>query len=370
MDRDGDQQHAEDDDRGRAGVDDLGRHARVEVHAGSHRRVARPTSATIDRRPEQAGQRQDPQLRQGRIEDAEGHRGGDELGEGGQDTDGEGGRRGVGRQPHRQEGRGEHPHDQHELELGRVDQDGQPAARGLEQHPLVDHRQLEVRVRVVDRLVPRLGHGDDGERRGAQQQRRREPAAAGGRPGAGDHAQVRGARRQGGTREGEQERRLHERRDRDLAAAAHAAERAAGVEGAQRQDEAREGQEADDHQQVPPAVERRPIADDRHQEGRHHHRGEDERRRQRRSSGPRRRSRAPPCATTWRGPGTAAGAMVRAGTGGAPSRACVIPSSSGAASRTSATWTTAEDERLDRRRDVHQRASTSRTSTAITVYAR
>ena len=34
-------------------------------------------------------------------------------------------------------------------------------ARVLEERPLVDHRQLEVRVRVVDRLAPGLGHDDE-----------------------------------------------------------------------------------------------------------------------------------------------------------------------------------------------------------------
>ena len=49
---------------------------------------------------------------------------------------------------------------------------------GLEQHALVDHRQLEVGVRVVDRLVAGLGDGDDRERAGGEQERRRVPGRA------------------------------------------------------------------------------------------------------------------------------------------------------------------------------------------------
>ena len=71
---------------------------------------------------------------------------------------------------------------QHAVRMGqehlRREHEHEPVARGgppleigevapgvLEQRPLVDHRQLEVRVGVVDRLAPRLGDDDERERR-------------------------------------------------------------------------------------------------------------------------------------------------------------------------------------------------------------
>ena len=79
--------------------------------------------------------------------------------------------------------RGEHEHEpvprrRRPLQVGEV------AARVLEQRPLVDHRQLEVRVGVVDRLPAGLGDDDERERdarraRAPGSTRRAVPAVAG-----------------------------------------------------------------------------------------------------------------------------------------------------------------------------------------------
>ena len=130
MDRIDDQQHPEDDDRGGAGVDDLGRHAggpgscrqpqarREADHApGSTAVASRPGSARIRSfarvasRTPRAIATATSLARAARTPTA----------------------RAAGdasvASAHRQEDRGEQPHDQDELELGRVGQDGQPAAR-------------------------------------------------------------------------------------------------------------------------------------------------------------------------------------------------------------------------------------------------
>ena len=106
-------------------------------------------------------------------------------------------------------------------------------------HRLVDHGQLEVRGRVVDRNAARLGDDDDEEAGEGQQVARVERGAA------REHAAHQPAEREradGEPRgeEPEHQRRLGERRDRHVAARAHAAERAAGVERGGRQREAAE----------------------------------------------------------------------------------------------------------------------------------
>ena len=53
------------------------------------------------------------------------------------------------------------------------------AAGELEHRPFVDHRQLEVRVGVVDRLSSRLGDDDERERNGGE--RRARASSRGGR---------------------------------------------------------------------------------------------------------------------------------------------------------------------------------------------
>ena len=101
----------------------------------------------------------------------------------------------------RQEDGAEQAHDHDQLELRRIGEHGQAPARGLQHHALVDHGQLEVRVRVVHRLVAGLGDSDDGERRSAEQQRRGERGQAQGGAVAGDDPQVRAPRRRDTDRE-------------------------------------------------------------------------------------------------------------------------------------------------------------------------
>ena len=130
--------------------------------------------------PEQRGRRADPE-QPGREEDA--HLRDERLDE-------------------RQRGR---EHDEHEREqcdleprLGRVgDEDlrrqdehdpvpccraplqvGEVATAVLEQRAFVDHRQLEVRVRVVDRLASRLGEHDEREPDRTERETRRRPDGA------------------------------------------------------------------------------------------------------------------------------------------------------------------------------------------------
>ena len=94
------------------------------------------------------------------------------------------------------------------------------AAGVLEQRALVDHRQLEVRVGVVDGLAAGLGDHDERERDRAERERRARPDLGPG--GAGDHpAQVGRRRRRAPQREREDERRLDEDRERQVAARAH-----------------------------------------------------------------------------------------------------------------------------------------------------
>ncbi len=295
---------------GGAGVDER-RGRGVTPAATAGRRV--PMSGQDRGHAEQAGQGEDPQLGEARVEQAEADgRARRSFASAGADATSRTAT-GVGRRGHAERAgrpRTNRPDDDDELQLRRVGEHRQAPARGLEQHALVDHRQLEVGVRVVDRLVPGLGDGDDRER---ARRRGAAPASATAslrpRPGAAiaprSVVPAPRARRPRGPAGAPAPRALAIATSR---LAAHAAERAAGVERRERQDEPGEGQQPDDDEQVAPAVERRPRAR-RSAPGarRDDHRGEDDRRRRRRSAGSRRRSRPaalpPPLA---RGRGTAA----------------------------------------------------------------
>ena len=94
------------------------------------------------------------------------------------------------------------------------------AARVLEQRAFVDHRQLEMRVRVVDRLAPRLGDHDKRERDRTECQCWVGPCGRASRPR--DHLhEVGGAGDKRGDGERQHERRLKEHGDREVAAGAH-----------------------------------------------------------------------------------------------------------------------------------------------------
>ena len=254
----------------------------VGGHAGSHSRAASAVERQQRRRaPSRPGRARIRSLAIAGVEERRATGRDDELDQ----RDRQRRRRAAGSElvaggAERQEDRDEQPDDDDQLELRGVGQQRQPPARGLEQHALVDHRQLEVRVRVVDRLVAGLGDGDDRERGGGEQERRGEAAPARGGAVGRDRAQVGRSRgRDARRRARAASARLDERRDGDLAAGAHAPERAAGVERGERQHEPREREQAEDDEQVAQSGERRPCGDDRDQQhgddhGREHdHRG-------------------------------------------------------------------------------------------------
>ena len=155
--------------------------------------------------------------------------------------------------------RGEHEHEpvprrRRPLQVREV------AAGVLEQRPLVDHRQLEVRVGVVDRLA--AGLGDDDEREGdrAERERRARPDGRPGGPGddrrAGRSSPVTSA----GDGEREDERRLDEHRDRQVAARAHQREAVRDVPGGGGEREARQREQPGEGERVvADAPVRRPL---------------------------------------------------------------------------------------------------------------
>ena len=99
----------------------------------------------------------------------------------------------------------------------------------------MDHRQLQVGVRVVDRDPPRLGDNHDQERPEGEQRPDAQTAP--------HHRRERG--RTGGKRhrkQDQQQRRFDERREGDLAAGPHPAEIAPRIERGQRQGEPRQGE--------------------------------------------------------------------------------------------------------------------------------
>jgi hypothetical protein len=113
----------------------------------------------------------------------------------------------------------------------------------------VNHRQLEVRVRVVDRLAPGFGDGDEGESDCAERQCRAPPDVRACRR-RDDAPQIRraGNERRDGDRE--HERRVDEDGERQVAARTHQREAAADVPGGCGDDESRQGEHADERERV------------------------------------------------------------------------------------------------------------------------
>ena len=126
----------------------------------------------------------------------------------------------------------------------------------LEDHGLVDHRELQVRARVVHGQPS--GFGDDHDHEGDQGQNplwRGQPGGMRERP-RDDGRQVGGA---SGDREGEdrhEQGRLGQGPDRHGTACTHAPERRAGVEAAERQKDRAEKEEEDHREQVSGPAER------------------------------------------------------------------------------------------------------------------
>ena len=120
----------------------------------------------------------------------------------------------------------------------------------LEQHALVDHGQLEVRIGVVDRDAAGLGNSHHQQRAQGEQARRTERRPATGQPVGG---QPPGSVVPAGMREREdrrQQRWFDQRRDGHLAAGAHGAECGPGVQRGQRLGEPGEREQRGDRNHV------------------------------------------------------------------------------------------------------------------------
>ena len=128
--------------------------------------------------------------------------------------------------------------------------ESQIRARVLEHHGLVDHGQLEMGTRIVDREATALGHDHDDEgHQGQQALRGGQPQGMGERAGD-DGRQVGGV---GGHRQGEngdQQCRLGQGPDGHGPAGPHAPEGRPRVEGPEGQGDRAEQQQEDDGEQV------------------------------------------------------------------------------------------------------------------------
>ena len=123
------------------------------------------------------------------------------------------------------------------------------AARILEQRPFVDHRQLEVGVRVVHRLPPGLGDRYEREGQRAESERRGRPGLRACRR-VDDPAQVGRARDERRDRERQHEGGFDKHREGEIATRAHESEAVRDIPGRGRDGEAREREEAQQHERV------------------------------------------------------------------------------------------------------------------------
>ena len=144
-----------------------------------------------------------------------------------------------------------------QLDRGRPLDEGQVAAGVLEDHRLVDHRELEVRGRVVDGQAPGLGQGHDEERAEREQVAGAQGRSRSRHGARHDLTEVGGARAEGEREDREGDGGLGEGSHGHLAAGSHAAERRARVEPGQREEEGAEQEKVDDDEQVADPVERR-----------------------------------------------------------------------------------------------------------------
>ena len=160
---------------------------------------------------------------------------------------------------------------------GPLDQREMPR-RVLEDHRLVDHRQLEVRRRVVDRNPRVLGQRHHRERDAGEGEARIDRQLAV-RERVDDRRQ---RRRAGDQRCGEQhhqQRRLGEEADEHLAPRAERAERGADVHRGERDEHAGQREQPDQRDRVGGARERQVGGERRHDRRRAAHRAEDDVRR-------------------------------------------------------------------------------------------
>ena len=127
------------------------------------------------------------------------------------------------------EHRGDQGGEQRQLERGGVENAAEIGPAEIEDDHLVNHGELEVGGRVVHRDLAGLGEQEDEKRPGDQDQRRSEEGSPRHRRAEeARHVPPAGDERKG--REAEEESRLGERRDRDLAARPHALEARARFE--------------------------------------------------------------------------------------------------------------------------------------------
>ena len=176
-----------------------------------------------------------------------------------------------------------------ELDRRPVEHGGEGGAAVVEDHDLVDHRQLEVRARVVDgdaRVLGERDHeqpDDDQHHRGGGSLPRRADAG-------GEHARELERPAELHERHQAQEQRgLRQAREGHLAGRAHALERRARVERGGGREEAAQGEQVREQDEVAGEVHGRgPAAE-----------GQDERRRRRRRQRSRRARRERP--SSWSG---------------------------------------------------------------------
>ena len=149
----------------------------------------------------------------------------------------------------------------------------------VENHDLVDHRQLEVGAGIVDRHAAALREQDDEETRGDEQQRRRalEPEAPLRRAQHLGETQRARETRQG--QEGEEERRFGQPGETDLACRAHALEGRTGVERRRGREEPAEGEEVGEEDEVAGERDRSGERAERHQQAGEQRRGDRQSRR-------------------------------------------------------------------------------------------
>ena len=143
----------------------------------------------------------------------------------------------------------------------------------LEHHRLMDHREFQVRRRIVYGNATGLGDQHDeepGQRKDvarAKERARNERAAHNG-------AKIERPRRERSCEEPQHQSGLGERRNRHLAAAAHAAKRAAGIEGGDRKRKPAERENPNESKDSTGALQGRRRDQDRYQRRRCHGRGE------------------------------------------------------------------------------------------------
>ena len=135
----------------------------------------------------------------------------------------------------------------------------------LEQRAFMDHRQLEMRVGIVDRLAARLGDDDECERERPERERGVRPHGTPGRRGD-DAREVGGGRDECRDCKRKNERRLDEHRERQVAARSHEREPVRRVPRGGGDGEARKREHPHEHERVVTEAQARGAGRERHDE--------------------------------------------------------------------------------------------------------